>query len=93
MPSAATAGQNKPAFLLLGLDDLGLPFKGGTLWPDFSTGAITASNTGFLGAILISSTWPAGLPAGLELYAQYWMVDSAGAFGYTASNGLRIVQP
>jgi hypothetical protein len=88
------AKANAQAWLLLGLTELSAPFKGGILVPNTAPpGGILPASTNFLGAIQISTTWPAGLPSGFSLYMQYWVKDGSGPFGFTASNGLRVFAP
>jgi len=77
-------------FLVFGLQTLEVPFKGGVLVPDpFGPGGsvlpVTADGVGRLD---LATTWPGGLPAGLDIYAQYWAADPAGWEGYAASNAI-----
>jgi hypothetical protein len=90
-----TAGTaSTQAFLLFGIASLGVPFKGGTLWPDFNPpGDMLALQTSFLGTIFINGSWPNDIPSGTELYFQYWMPDAVAVQGLAASNGLRIFTP
>ena len=84
-PSAAT-------FLVLGLSELGAPFKGGTLVPaaDLLIGPFV---TDAAGTLALGGPWPAGLPGGANLWMQAWVVDAGGPHGYAASNGLRLTMP
>jgi hypothetical protein len=54
-------------------------------WLEFQSGAD--------GTILVAANWPHGLPSGLELYLQYWIVDASGPFGFTSSNAIRGTTP
>lgn len=83
------------AFLCFGLQALGAPFKGGTLVPDFGTppGTLLLLPTGPIGTIPLAGTWPPGLPPGLTLYIQYWIVDPGGPAGFSASNAVRGTTP
>jgi hypothetical protein len=78
--------------LVVGLQALQAPFKGGTLWPsaDVLVGPLLASPAGTL---TLAGTWPAGLPSGFSFWSQTWIADAGAPFGFSASNGLRGVQP
>jgi len=82
---------NTPAYLTYGLAKLNAPFKGGTLVPDVfaPTGNFMSLATDPQGSISISSTWPPGVPSGIELYMQYWIDDPGGPAGFSASNAIR----
>jgi hypothetical protein len=84
------------AFLTYGFDTLYAPLEGGVLVPDvFSPGGAVklAGVTSAAGSLGVSTTWPAGVPAGLDIVAQYWIVDPAAPFGYAASNGITQTTP
>lgn len=88
------APANKPAYLVYGLAEFGIPFKGGVLVPNTAVGGgIITQNTGFLGFISQIVTWPASAPSGLSVYMQYWVPDATAVAGYAASNGVRIYTP
>jgi hypothetical protein len=78
------------AFLAAGFGTLYVPLQGGVLVPDvFSAGGrLLPVVTDAMGNHDISTTWPVGVPAGFELVAQYWISDSAGPFGFSASNAI-----
>ena len=40
-----------------------------------------------------AAPFPAGFPSGASAWIQCWMVDAAGVFGYSSSNGLRGMAP
>ena len=72
--------------LVLGLSELGLPFKGGVLVP--SPDALLTFPLDAAGSLILSGTWPAvALPG--PLYAQGWMVDADATKGLSATPGLR----
>lgn len=76
------------SWAVLGLTNLSLPFKGGTLVP--SPDVLTGPNfTGFGGFMLLNGTWPVGIPASTEFYLQFWIPDGAASFGYSASNAVQ----
>ena len=79
------------AWLFLGLSQIDVPFRGGTLVPstDFLFPALPINGSGEL---VIGANWPP-LPSGTAVYFQYWVVDPAGPFGASASNGLVATTP
>lgn len=83
---------NASAYLVFGLSQLAAPFKGGLLVPapDILIPGLTTSAAGSIG---LSFTWPAGVPAEVSLYYQYWLVDAGGPAGFSASNGLQSTSP
>jgi len=82
---------NAPMTLFVGPSNLSAPFKGGTLVP-LPVWLIPAS-TNALGEATFAATWPAGIPAGQQVFLQCWMKDPAGPAGFAASNGLMGTQP
>jgi hypothetical protein len=88
--SGALAGAS--CTLVVGLAQLGAPFKGGTMVPApfLLVVGLAADGAGELG---LPFAWPAGVPSGLALYFQHWIADPAGPLGFAASNGLRAVTP
>ena len=78
--------------LFVGFSALLAPFKGGTLvpHPNLIVPGLVANGSGTL---TLTTTWPAGVPAGSELFMQAWVVDAAGPAGFTASPGIRGVTP
>ena len=80
------------AHLVLGISYLGAPLKGGVLvpFPDITVLGLPLDGTG---SLVISGTWPTGLPGGLTSYIQYWVTDAAGPKGLSASNGLSATTP
>jgi hypothetical protein len=70
-----------------------VPFKGGTLvpFPPALTLVLVTSPAGTLP--LGWSSWPPGIPAGFELYFQYWIADAGASAGVSASNAVRGLQP
>jgi len=84
--------ESAPAALVVGLSELGLPFKGGTLVPSVNL-LFTGLTTDAGGALLLASTWPPGAPAGQPIYAQFWIADAAGLNGFAASNAVAGIVP
>ncbi len=87
-----SARASAPVALILGLSQLGAPFKGGTLVPAPDV-LILGLHTNPAGNLQLSSTWPSGLQSGLSLWFQEWITDPAGPAGFAASNALRAVTP
>jgi hypothetical protein len=84
--------ESAPAALVVGLSELGLPFKGGTLVPSVNL-LFTGLTTDAGGALLLASTWPGGVPPGQPIYVQFWIADAAGLNGFAASNAVVGVAP
>ena len=82
------ARANSPAFLILGFWEQALPFKGGVMVPNSLMVLPLATNGS--GALSISGTLSPSTPADATLFAQYWIQDSAGPEGFTASNGVSL---
>lgn len=81
-----------PVTLVIGLELLVAPFKGGTLVPAPDL-LLAGLLTGPTGALILSGTWPAGIPSGFEASFQHWVTDPAGPQGLAASNGLVVLVP
>jgi hypothetical protein len=90
--SLSGAAPSAPTTLVLGLTGGFAPFKGGVLVPapDSLIPGLTTSPTGTL---VLSGSWPTGLPPGFQLYYQEWIVDAGGPAGFAASNGLVSTTP
>jgi hypothetical protein len=82
---------NGQAYLVLGLDLLNAPFKGGVLVPDDDVvlGPLPLDGNG---DIDIQWTW-AALPAGTSLFWQMWIPDAGGPVGFAATNALESITP
>jgi len=83
----ANALGNASTTLVASIVNLSVPFKGGTLVPkpDFLIPLVTSG----AGAVTLPFTWPAGIPAGTELFWQFWIQDPGGPNGFAASNALK----
>ena len=80
-----------PATLVVGLSALQAPFKGGVMVPRpdiLISGLMTA-----FGFETFPFTWPAGVPSGFQTWYQFWMPDSAGVQGFSASNAILATAP
>ena len=84
------AASSSPVTLVVGFSLLQAPFKGGTLVP-FPNLLIGGLVTGAGGGLVLSTTWPNGVPAGTSLYFQDWIADPL--TGFSASNGLQATTP
>ncbi len=84
-PSAAAA-------FVIGLTSLFAPFKQGVLVP-FPDLLLTISGIAPSGSIGLQFVWPAGLPAGVELYWQCLILDPGAPKGFAMSNGLKSLTP
>jgi hypothetical protein len=80
------------ATLVLGLSDISAPFKGGVLVPapDIVLGGLPTNHAG---GLAFGFTWPAGLPGGISLYWQLWMLDAGAVKGFSASNAVESITP
>jgi hypothetical protein len=81
-----------PAFLVAGQSVIDLPFLGGVLVPSPDV-VIRWTDTNSSGAIEFDVSVPAGLPSGLAINMQWWLVDSVGPQGFAASNAVHAVTP
>jgi hypothetical protein len=87
--SLVDAAPSTPAWLVIGTSVLGAPFKGGVLVPDPGPApVILPANTSLAGRIIWNGPWPNDVPAGIPLVMQWWIADTTGPNGYTASNGV-----
>jgi hypothetical protein len=90
--SLSNALESSTAGLFVGLSQLNAPFKGGTLVPAVDLLVILPTN-GSGGLDLSLPAWPPGLPSGLALNMQTWVLDAAGPVGYSASNAVARTVP
>lgn len=81
-----------PITLFVGFTAANLPLLGGTLVPapDVVISGIPASP---LGTLDLSAPWPIGVPSGVTIQFQEWILDPSGPLSVTASNALRITTP
>jgi hypothetical protein len=84
---------NSSAFLVFGIGQLNLPFKGGVLIPDIGLGGVSPLPIGGSGSLSLPTTWPGGVPSGIALDFQYWIQDPGGISGFSASNGVEVLTP
>ena len=81
--SLTRAAPTTTAFLIVGLQAVNAPVKGGVLVP--ANDAIVPLATGAVGELFFGGILGAP-PSGASFYVQYWIVDAAGPAGYSASN-------
>jgi len=79
---------NSTALLVAGAAALNAPFKGGTLVPFPHFIYFPGQWTGPGGLFGFGAVWPAGIPAGVPMYFQYWVIDAAAPQGWSASNAV-----
>jgi hypothetical protein len=92
--SLVSALPDAPAWLFVGFSTLHAPFKGGVLVPDPGPpGAVLGFLTSPAGRIILTGSWPVGVPSGTLLVMQYWIVDPAGPVGFAASNAVSATTP
>ena len=86
------ARPDSTAALIIGLTQVLAPLKGGVLVPaaDVLVAGLPVSHAGKL---VLSAAWPAGVPSGLTISFQEWIVDAAAVQGFSASNGLTVTIP
>jgi len=76
-----------PSFLVTGFVPILASFKGGTLVPGPQLIlSFTANGEGTVHLPFVLSP----VPAGVNLYHQFWIKDSGGPVGFSSSNGLRM---
>lgn len=73
--------------LVAGLSLLAAPLKGGVLVPNPDV-ILPMGPVDVDGDFELVATWPVGIPAGVPLWFQWWLVDGSGPVGFTASNGV-----
>ena len=85
------AATNTTAWFVLGFTDLSAPFKFGVMvpYPDLVVPLPTGPN----GALLLAGAWPVGVPSGVSIWAQWWVVDAVGPLGFASTRGVRGTTP
>ena len=80
-----------PLFFVVGVSEWIAPLEGGYLVPapDIVLGLALDAD----GALPLGGTWPAGVPGGVTVSFQGWIVDASGPFGFTATNGITALTP
>jgi hypothetical protein len=88
--SITGAKPNGSAYFVLGLAAINAPLKGGVLVPQ-PTVLVKGLPLGPTGSLLLPAAWPAGIPAGLNVFVQCWIPDAAGPSGFSATNAIKSV--
>jgi hypothetical protein len=83
--------ENSTCGLFVGLSSINVPFKGGTLVP--ANDVLVVLPTDGAGELELGTGWPPGLPSGLTVHMQGWVVDAAGPVGFSASNAVARTVP
>ncbi|MHC5210427.1 MAG: trypsin-like serine peptidase [Planctomycetota bacterium] len=78
---------NSLVTLVIGFTFIFAPFKGGTMVPNPDV-LILGLQTDANGVLVLSATWPHGLPSDFETWYQAWIVDPTGPQGLIASDAL-----
>jgi len=86
----SNARENSSAFLIIGFSLANVALKGGVLVPAPDV-VLSGLPTGPAGALALSASWPAGVPAGLAILFQEWVIDAAGPEGLSATNGVQVL--
>jgi hypothetical protein len=81
------AHPSSTAILVVGLSQLGAPFKGGTLVP--APQVLWVQPTNAVGVVHLAFFMPASTPPDVSLFFQYWIADPTAAAGWSASNALQ----
>jgi len=94
--SVALARSNTPhtfGYVIMGLSDLSAPFKGGTLVP--SPDVVVGPLAGLPGAsaLVLSDTWPAGVPSGTSIWIQAWLHGVGSPLPTSATSAVRGTTP
>ncbi len=84
---------NQAAWLLIGTEVLGAPFKGGLLVPDPGAPGLLLPYATGEGTFLLQGEWPHGVPPGMTLWLQTWSLDSTAPQGMAGSNTLVATTP
>ena len=81
----------KPGWLVLGLDRINVPFKGGIMVP--APQLLVPLLTDATGSKVFGWTWPPGLPPGLVLSLQHWIADAGAPDGLAGADALSVKVP
>jgi hypothetical protein len=93
-PTTLSLYSAKPSslfYVVLATTEILLPFEGGVLVP--SPDIIRAFGSNADGKWTATVPWPAGIPAGTNLWFQAWQQAPSGTSGWLSSNGLRATTP
>jgi hypothetical protein len=85
--SLSSALESASTMLVASPTPLYAAFKGSVLVP--GPDVILPLTTDAAGDLSLQFRWPIGLPAGIDLYYQMWVLDPGATQGFAASNGLQ----
>lgn len=88
---SVAAAPNHLGLLGLGLTRVDLPLFGGLLVPSPDLVLLLLGDP--LGDSSWATAWPGNVPAGLQVFAQAWLLDGSGPAGWTATNALACLAP
>jgi len=80
------------AYMVTGVQSLGLPFKGGHLVPA-PDWIFFLPTTNAAGELNLEYAWTLGLPAHFDAWMQVWFPDPSAVRGYSATGGQRLRVP
>lgn len=81
---------NSTAYLVLGLAEVNLPFKGGVLFPEPLI--VTGLPTDGAGSLTLDFPWEAQPGPAYSVAIQFWVQDPGAAVGFSASAGVRVTE-
>ena len=79
------------SWFILGFGTMNLPFYGGTMVPTLDL--VVPLLTSPAGELAVGGTWPAAVPAGIDMIFQEWIESATGPFGFVASNAVGATTP
>jgi PKD repeat protein len=79
-----------PTWVVVGLFASMQPSKGGVVVPDPELTVFGGATDG-AGGIKLVTRWPMGVPDGVAIWTQWWVLDATGPEGLTASNALALM--
>ena len=71
---------------VVGFANISFAFSGGVMVP--SPDVLLTLGTDAAGAMALTAVWPAGVPAGLTLFLQDWVLDASGPAGFTSTRAV-----
>ena len=88
--SLSNALELTSTYFVIGAAQVNLPFYGGTLVPAFEApfGLFVVLPTDGAGELVLPGVWPGGVPSGVTLTFQHWLIDAGGPFGFASSNAV-----
>jgi hypothetical protein len=81
-----------PCVLILALESVPVPFKGGVVTAQPVSISIPLITAPF-GTLNVPFVWPAGVPSDVSLWMQYLIADAAAVQGVAMSNAVKLITP